>query len=551
MLDLRIACSDLQRNLQAIVPPTSHQTSYNAQEPPDHGLELDHVHGYRAHDSRHNLLYTSDGRVVYPAGTCGVVQDPRTSEQSFFCGHEDDVLSLTMHPDGDTVATGSAGAEAAVCIWSASSGQLRAEIRGFHRRGVVALSFDSTGDRLATCGLDDQNSIAVYDWATQRLASSAPSPGRVFAAGFSPVGSRLVTGGVGHLCFWMVAGGAMTPCDAEYGPSGAGSTVTALGWLPDGSAVTGTSTGMLYHWQAESETCLWSCAAHNGPVFDICFTGDVLVSAGKDGRVLVWAPTMQRVDCVDLRAVAAQQLDAAGRPVGGSAGRTPAIRSLCASPDGTRLLVGTAAGEAWELDVRAPGSWRIGPLLLFAVHGFCHAPGGRPPTPRACGLAAHPCELAFATVGDDATLRQWDCVLRTCTMRRQLPSPGLAVAYAPPDGGVLAVGLADGRLLLLDAVTAQQLHSASNRRDALAVLAFSPSGRWLAAGCDDNSIDLCAIGLASATKIELTQCVRPCSSAQVRHQGRCVSRGDLRWPFCSHNAPGLVCRWSVPAVECL
>jgi len=248
---------------------------------------------------------------------------------------------------------------------------------------------------------------------------------------------------------------------------------------------------MLYHWQADSEACLWSCAAHSGPVYDISFTGDVLVSAGKDGRVLVWSPSLQRADCVDLRAVASQQLDAAGRPTGGSAGRTPAVRSLCASADGTRLLVGTSAGEAWELDVRAPGSWRNGAQLLFASHGSCQMPGGRPPAPRACGLAAHPCELAFATVGDDATLRQWDCVLRVCTMRRQLPAPGLAVAYAPPDGGTLAVGLADGRLLLLDALTAQLLHSVAHRRDALAVLAFSPSGRWLAAGCDDGSIDLC------------------------------------------------------------
>ena len=493
--------------MQAIVPPTSHQTSYNAQDPPDHALELDHVHGYRAHDARHNLLYTSDGRVVFPAGTCGVVQDASTNEQSFFCGHEDDVLSLTMHPDGDTVATGSAGAEAAVCIWSASSGQLRAEIRGFHRRGVVALSFDSTGDRLATCGLDDQNSIAVYDWATQRLASSAPSPGRVFVAGFSPVGSRLVTGGVGHLCFWMVAGGAMTPCDADYGASGTSVTVTALGWHPDGGAVTGSSSGTVYHWQADSEACLWSCAAHTGPIHDICFTGDVLLSAGKDGRVLVWAPTMQRVDCIDLRAVAAQQLDAAGRPVGGSTGRTPAVRSLCASADGTRLLVGTAAGEAWELDVRAPGSWRIGASLLFAAHGFSQLPGGRPPTPRACGLAAHPSELSFATVGDDATLRQWDCVLSVCTMRRQLPAPGLAVAYAPPDGGTVAVGLSDGRLLLLDSVTAQLLHSVAHRRDALAVLSFSASGRWLAAGCDDGSIDLCVVCCACVRSLWLTRCL--------------------------------------------
>jgi microtubule-associated protein-like 6 len=480
---------------QAIIPPTSHQTLYNAQEAPEHALELDHVHGYRAHDARHNLLYTSTGRLVYPAGATGVVHDAGGGEQTFFSGHEDDILCITLHADGDTVATGAAGVEPAVCVWSAATGVLRAELRGFHRRGVVALAFDATGEKLATCGLDDQHSVAVYDWATERLAASAPGGGRVLAAGFSPVSGQLVCGGVGHLCFWTTTGSTLAPREAEYGLAGgaAGATVTALGWHPDGGALTGSIAGALYRWQADGEACLWCCAsAHAGPVHDICFTGDVVASGGKDGRILIWAPAqMQRVDCIDLRVAAAQELDAAGRPRGASTGRAPVVRSLCASADGTQLLVGTATGEAWELDMRAPGTWRTGCRLLFAAHGpGAPALGGRPPPPRACGLAAHPCELAFATVGDDATLRQWDCVQRVCTMRRQLPAPGLAVAYSA-EGRTLAVGLADGRLLVLDATSGLQLNLVAHRRDALAVLSFAPKGRWLAAGCDDGAIDMC------------------------------------------------------------
>jgi microtubule-associated protein-like 6 len=488
---------------QGIVAPTSHQTLYNAQEPPPHSLELDHVHGYRAHDARHNLLYTRAGRIVFPVGAACVVLDASTHEQAFFTGHEDDVLCVALHPDGDTVATGTAGAEPAVCLWSASSGVLRAELRGFHRRGVVALAFDSTGERIATCGLDDEHSIAVYEWATQRLTASAPGGGRVFVAGFSPVGGRLASGGVGHLCFWSTTGSALSSRDASYGRMGndsSGVTVTAMGWHPDGGALTGSITGALYRWQTDGEACLWCYpAAHAGPIHDITFTGDVIASAGKDGRVLIWGPTaMQRVDCIDLRIAATQELDAAGRPLGGFSGRAPMIRSLCANRDGTRMLVGVATGEAWELDVRAPGSWRKGCRMLFSAHGP-GAPtlGGRPPLPRACSLAPHPCELAFATVGDDATLRQWDCVRRVCTMRRQLPASGMAVAYAD-EGRVLAVGLADGRLLVVDATSGMQLHLLAHRRDPLAVLSFAPRSRWLAAGCDDGAIDMCVMARACA-----------------------------------------------------
>ena len=51
----------------ALEAPTSHQMSHDAQEKPDHALQLDFVYGYRAHDSRHNLVYNVDGLIVYPA----------------------------------------------------------------------------------------------------------------------------------------------------------------------------------------------------------------------------------------------------------------------------------------------------------------------------------------------------------------------------------------------------------------------------------------------------------------------------------------------------
>ena len=54
-------------------------------------------------------------------------------------------------------------------------------------------------------------------------------------------------------------------------------------------------------------------------------------------------------------------------------------------------------------------------------------------------------------------------------------------------------GLADGRLLVVDAATGMQQHLAARRTEPLAVLAYSPTGRWLAAGCDDGGIDMCVL----------------------------------------------------------
>ncbi len=509
---------------QALIPPTAHQTVYHAQEAPENMLEcvahllactcllcaltrvlscrLDHIYGYSGSLSRHNLLYASDGRLLYPAGAALVVYDANTHEQSFLVGRGAvaDVLCVALHPDGDLVATGCAGEEAVVCVWSVLTGRLRAELHGFHARAVTALAFDPTGELLASAGLDEQHSVALYDWGSARLVASAPGGGRAFVAGFSALNGALVTGGVDHLTFWTAAGASLMPTEADYDvwrpPGVSAITVTALGFHPDGGALTGSATGTLYRWEPGGSACLWSCnGAHAGPLLDIAFTGDVLATGGKDGRIVIWAPAeMHRVQTIDLRDVVAAELDVTGRPTGGTPGRAPAVRSLCADLQGARLLVGTASGEAWEIDITQSGSWRAGCQMLFAAHGpgarcFNNAP---PISPRACGLATHPCELAFATAGEDATLRLWDCVDRACTLRRPLPAPGVSVTYSPEDGRLVACGLADGRLLVLDSVSGAQHAVAAHRTAPLCVLTFSPDGRWLAAGCDDGCIDMCA-----------------------------------------------------------
>jgi len=42
---------------------------------PIQNLELEYIYGYRCHDVRNNLRYTSDGKLVYHAAAVGVVMD--------------------------------------------------------------------------------------------------------------------------------------------------------------------------------------------------------------------------------------------------------------------------------------------------------------------------------------------------------------------------------------------------------------------------------------------------------------------------------------------
>lgn len=55
-------------------------------------LRLEWVYGYRGHQCRNNLFYTSDKEIVYFAAGVGVVYNIHDNRQRFFLGHDDDIV---------------------------------------------------------------------------------------------------------------------------------------------------------------------------------------------------------------------------------------------------------------------------------------------------------------------------------------------------------------------------------------------------------------------------------------------------------------------------
>ena len=65
-----------------------------------------HSFSYRGYDCRNNLFYTQTGEMVYHVAAVGIVYNHDNHKQRFYLGHDDDILSLTLHPIKDLVATG-------------------------------------------------------------------------------------------------------------------------------------------------------------------------------------------------------------------------------------------------------------------------------------------------------------------------------------------------------------------------------------------------------------------------------------------------------------
>jgi hypothetical protein len=55
--------------------PSKYKESSFADRQPDQNLKLKHVHGFRSFDTRGNLRYTADGRILFSTAGVGIVQN--------------------------------------------------------------------------------------------------------------------------------------------------------------------------------------------------------------------------------------------------------------------------------------------------------------------------------------------------------------------------------------------------------------------------------------------------------------------------------------------
>lgn len=157
----------------AIFPPSKPPPENNSK--PESWLELDWVYGYRGHDCRGNVFYNVKGDIVYHAAGVGIVQNAKDKKQTFFRAHDDDIVSMDMHPNGKYVATGQLGKDPSVFIWdSTETKDQNPDIRDLgikpiaklvcpKERGIVAVAFSADGSKVVTVGNDNDHTVTVWD----------------------------------------------------------------------------------------------------------------------------------------------------------------------------------------------------------------------------------------------------------------------------------------------------------------------------------------------------------------------------------------------------
>jgi hypothetical protein len=136
------------------------QTGSKTSKKPAKNLSLEWIYGYNAHSTKQNLFYSVKGDIIYPAANVVVIQNVSANEQRHFNHHFDLVTAITTFNMGNDekentiVASGEKGFHPTIHIWEVNRLTILSSLVGFHRGGILRLSFSPSAEHeyLASLG---------------------------------------------------------------------------------------------------------------------------------------------------------------------------------------------------------------------------------------------------------------------------------------------------------------------------------------------------------------------------------------------------------------
>ena len=475
MIQVKSYMGHLKRTIPGDFKPAD---NYN--ESPNQNLELYHVFGYNAFGTKNVVKYTNSEKIVFVAACLGVVMspDPKDFSQSFFNAHNHDIVSMAIHPiNKQIVATGQKAKLGEsklvpIYIWEVDTKRILAVLQGYHRCAVNILKFSPDGSILLSIGKDEYNSVALYDWANNRLIAQTKVDKYFVTDASFKKNNTFVTVGLKHIKFWEINGNSLKFTPGRWGNLAASSEplVSVCNEFLHNKCFTGGRSGKIYGWN--NVNCVSDTIAHSGPIRVLIKHNNTLYSGGDDGVIKMWS---------NLTKLQKQGDDLL--KMGDYTNYSPGIRSIDIKKDNT-LLVATRGCEIFEVVI--DDEIKVSSVLRghFGSQIF--------------GLAAHPSNTKFVTIASDRTIRIWDGGSHSKRMIHHdvLETVATAVDWSL-NGENIVVGLENGSVLLLDE-NLNELYrltsSFTDSRQLITVLKISPNNELIAFGAtNSNDIEVHSI----------------------------------------------------------
>jgi WD40 repeat protein len=236
--------------------------------------------------------------------------------------------AIAYNQAGTTIAT--AGESQIINLWNATTGKNTAALTG-HTFTVRGLAWKPSGDVLASASWD--RTIKLWDPTTgNELRTLTGHSDFVNAVAFNPTGSRLASASSDKtIKFW-------DPLTGELLRTLTGHTggVFALAWSPDGSKIASAGADKTVRiWNVTTGSVEKTLNQFLKPIRAVVWTkdGSGLIAGGDDGKISLWDVNSEFNSFIAI-------------PAPGYA-----VFSLALSPDGTKLISGSANGvvTAWSL----------------------------------------------------------------------------------------------------------------------------------------------------------------------------------------------------------
>ena len=316
----------------SLLAPTKYSSINKSSMSPNITLELEWVYGYQAQRCSNNVVYNSEGNIVYSCGRYIIIYKSEYHTQQIFSTHNNEVSSLAIHPNKVFIASGERSKSATLLVWNSQTMQIVFKDTIPNSNSIRQITFSNDGVYLSVLIEDLYNSVCVYNWKEKKLLYSSYVDLKLASASAFLTDGTLVVGGVEYLYFWVKSCEGYTKINGIFGnliSVQATTTMVQVGYSYN--VICGTGTGYLLLWNDRS--CIKYVKAHESAVNALysCIHG--ILSGGDDRRIRMFSKTLEPIVTFDIS----------------SFGTNPSLRALCLSSDGASIVFGTMASNIFEV----------------------------------------------------------------------------------------------------------------------------------------------------------------------------------------------------------